>query len=307
MPQKDTSQIKSKIIQTLNERGPSLPIHISKKIEMSMLFASAFLSELLSENRIKVSKMKIGGSPLYYTPETETQLENFSEYLKGKEREAFDLLKENKVLKDSNQEPSIRVALRSLKDFARPTEKNDGLYWKYFKHKEETDSKNESETKQNTQKSNEENKESEETKNSKKEENQIRVDENENNPSKNKENQKKQSTQKSKTKKKSSSSKKNEKFFNKVKEYLNKKNIEILDIIGFDNKELILKINEEDKEKILIAHNKKRIDEKDLTKANKKASEYKLEYVIFCLGEPLKKLNNLIDAINNLDKIEKIE
>ncbi len=282
MPQKDTSEIKKKIIQTINEKGPSLPVHISKAIEMSMLFASAFLSELLSENKIKVSKMKVGGSPIYYTPETKTQLENFSKYLEGKEREAFDLLKEKKILKDSEQEPSIRVALRSLKDFAKPIEKNDGLYWRYFTYKEENFP--------SFKKSNEK-QENEEEKDSKKQE------------------LKKQEKPKKTQKRKASkvSGKKNEKFFNNVKEYLTKKEIEISDIIGFNNKELILKIKEKEKEKLLVAHNKKRIDEKDLTKANKKASEYGLEYVIFCLGEPLKKLSNLIDAINNLDKIEKIE
>ena len=46
---KDTSEIKEKILSILKRRGPSLPVHIAKEIESSMLFTSAFLSELVSE------------------------------------------------------------------------------------------------------------------------------------------------------------------------------------------------------------------------------------------------------------------
>ncbi|MFW6283305.1 MAG: hypothetical protein ACOC1P_04610, partial [Minisyncoccales bacterium] len=137
MATQDTLPIKEKIIKTLKEKGPSLPVHISREIEQSSLFTSAFLSELLSEKRIKISNMKVGNSPIYYVPETESQLENYSDHLKNKEKEAFMLLKEKKFLKDSEQEPAIRVALRAIKDFAKPTEKNNELYWRYFNVSEE--------------------------------------------------------------------------------------------------------------------------------------------------------------------------
>jgi len=44
MPIKDTSEIKEKIILILRKNGPSLPVHIAKEIETSILFTSAFLS-----------------------------------------------------------------------------------------------------------------------------------------------------------------------------------------------------------------------------------------------------------------------
>ena len=56
----------NKIIQVLEENGPSLPIQIAKKLQMSSLFISAFLSELTNENRVKVSHLKMGGSPVYF-------------------------------------------------------------------------------------------------------------------------------------------------------------------------------------------------------------------------------------------------
>ena len=101
--------------------------------------------------------------------------------------------------------------------------------------------------------------------------------------------------------------KKDNKFFNKVKESLIKKNIEILDIENFNKTDLILKIKKDGEEKLLIAFNKKRIREEDIIKAHKKSSEIGLKYIILSLGEPLKKLSNFIEAIQNLSEIDKIE
>ena len=61
-------------------------------------------------------------------------LTNFSQHLNNKEKEAFCLLREKKFLVDSKQEPSIRVALRSIRDFAKPFKKPDTeeIIWRYF-------------------------------------------------------------------------------------------------------------------------------------------------------------------------------
>ena len=70
-----------KIINILRIRGPSLPIQIAKELSMNSLFISAFLSELADSKRIKVSSLKVGGSPLYYLIGQEEKLENFYKYL----------------------------------------------------------------------------------------------------------------------------------------------------------------------------------------------------------------------------------
>jgi len=130
-------EIKNKIINFLKVRGPSLPIHIAKEVNLNTLFASAFLSELSNEKKIKISQMKVGGSPLYYLEENVGMLENFYNYLSGKEKEAFLMLKANSVLQDSDLHPAIRVALRNIKDFAYPLtikiDNVDLLFWRYFK------------------------------------------------------------------------------------------------------------------------------------------------------------------------------
>ena len=120
------------MIQT---KGPSLPVHISRGLGVSLLFAGAFLSELYSEKRIKISDMKVGGSPLYYLEGQEAMLENFIGHLQGREREAFSLLKQEQVLDDEAQTPITRVALRAIKDFAVPIRVRINeelkLYWKH--------------------------------------------------------------------------------------------------------------------------------------------------------------------------------
>lgn len=132
MPSQNTAEIKEKIIHYIKQKGPSLPVHIAKEINTSTLFTSAFLSELLSEKKIKASHMRVGTSPIYYAPEHEAKLENFSKFLKRKERESFEILKKEKFLKDSEQLPAIRVALREIKDFAIPFQVNEEIIWRYM-------------------------------------------------------------------------------------------------------------------------------------------------------------------------------
>jgi hypothetical protein len=128
---------KAKILGILRIKGPSLPVQIGRESGISMLFAGAFLSELASEDSLTISKMKVGGSPLYYLKGQEPMLDNFYKYLPEKEREAFLMLKQKKVLEDKKQLPAIRVALRSIKDFAFPFKKDEEIFWRFHTTSEE--------------------------------------------------------------------------------------------------------------------------------------------------------------------------
>ncbi|MFH1425257.1 MAG: hypothetical protein ABIG28_00815 [archaeon] len=132
----EVSRSKDRILSTLRMKGPCLPVQISKEIEFSPLFAAAFLSELKGEGKVKISNMRVGSSPLYFLPGQENMLEKFSGYLNQREKEAFFLLKEKKVLEDSEQTPVMRVALRAIKDFAHSVNVRVGgeskLFWKHF-------------------------------------------------------------------------------------------------------------------------------------------------------------------------------
>ncbi|MEK6914675.1 MAG: hypothetical protein AABW83_03425 [Nanoarchaeota archaeon] len=133
----DAVEIHKKIINLLNEKGPSLPINIAKSVGITSLFVSAFLSELVNQNDIRVSNLKVGGSPLYYIEGQQKKLENYYKYLHPREAEAYMLLKQHKVLKDNDQDPVIRVALRSIKDFSYGFKIGDEIYWKFFSVSEE--------------------------------------------------------------------------------------------------------------------------------------------------------------------------
>ncbi|MEK6824078.1 MAG: hypothetical protein AABY06_03520 [Nanoarchaeota archaeon] len=320
MPQQDHLQVKEKIISFIRIKGPSLPVHVAKEINTSILFTSAFLSELISEKRLKISKLNVGNSSLYFTQGQEPLLEGFSQHLKGKEKEAFELLKQKKILKDSEQHPAIRVAIREIKDFAIPFKKDEQIYWKYFtasdqellnKIKEEQKTESlltnlpEIQIKEEISRINEVKKQFEIAE--KKPE--IKIEEKPQNfevfsiqKLKVKANKKEPEKIKEKLSKKGG-----DKFFNKVKEFLSKKSIEIIDIEGFSKTDLTLKIKVQNKEKLLIAYNKKKIDEKDIINAYKKASKLKQTFIILSLGEPNKKINDFIEAVKNLDEILSIE
>lgn len=296
----DTSKIKERIISILNIKGPNFPSPIASEIQTSILFTSAFLSELLSEKRIKITNMKVGSSPVYYLEGQENQLEPLAtKYLKSKEKDAFLLLKEKKVLKDKEQNPAIRVALREIKDFAIPEEKNSELYWVYFiTQKEEI--KIPEKTEEIKMETKPEPEKPLEIFDKKPEEKEPEAEVEKETPKPKKKIIKKIA-------KKKTSSKTNEKFFNKVKESLIENNIEILDIIGFSKKDLMLKIKENNQEYLLVSYNKKTLKEEDILNAFKKALELNLEYQIMLFGEPSKKISNIIEASKKLKEIKRIK
>jgi hypothetical protein len=324
MPQKDTSQIKENIVRIIQSRGPSIPATIAREMELSILFTSAFLSELLSEKQLKISSMRIGSSPLYFIPGQEFFLEKFAtSHLKSKEKDAFLLLQERNFLKDSEQEPAIRVALRSVKDFAFAFKYNEEIYWRYFKTPpsefkpikpipkivpekvEEEKIVSPKIILEKVEKAPRGIPKSIEQEGKEQVSKELNIFDEEKREPKQIANIPKEI--KKKVVRKKNPQKKNEKFFNKVKEFLSQKSIEISGIEGFSKNDLHLRIKSEDKEKLLVAYNKKRINEADLINANKKAVELNLEYDVLCFGEPLKKLDSLIGAIKNLGSLGKIE
>lgn len=127
-------ETKNRILQVIQERGPEFPVRVASTIGQNNIFTAAFMSELVGEQKLKLSSMRVGGSPLYFIPGQEEQLQRFTEYLNHKEKEAFKLLKQSEILEDSEQEPAIRVALRSIKDFALPVKIVDNgqekIFWK---------------------------------------------------------------------------------------------------------------------------------------------------------------------------------
>ena len=90
---------RDKILQLIRLNGPLLPSAINKEIETDVLVASAMLSELVDNKIIKLSSVKVGGSPLYYYPGQENKLQQYSDKLHEKEQRTYELLREKKILK----------------------------------------------------------------------------------------------------------------------------------------------------------------------------------------------------------------
>ena len=130
-------ELKFKVLEYIRMRGPVIPVQISKQIGSNILFAGAVLSELLANGKIKISTAKIGGSPVYYFPGQESRLSMLYQYLHQREKHVYDLLRQNKTLKDRALQPVERVALREIKDFAYPLQVNDELFWRWYLINEE--------------------------------------------------------------------------------------------------------------------------------------------------------------------------
>ncbi len=69
---------------------------------------------------------------------------------------------------------------------------------------------------------------------------------------------------------------------------------------------LVLLVDIMETEKFIVAFNKKRVDEADIGKASKKASEYGKPYILLSKGGPLKRIENLKEDLKNLDEFRKL-
>ncbi len=126
----------AEVLKVVEREGPLLPIQVKKALGGETWTIGAILSELAASKKVRISQLKIGGSPLYFLESQKELLQRFADYLKGPERKAFELLRERKVLRDSSLEPAVRVALRNVKDFAKPlrvaAKEGEELFWKWY-------------------------------------------------------------------------------------------------------------------------------------------------------------------------------
>ena len=120
-----------KVLAYMRQQGPVLPTQVAKVLEKDTFYAGAILSDLLSKKIIRITTAKLGGSPVYYLPEHQEKLSLLYQHLPMREKEAYDMLKEHKILKDEETQPAIRVALKALKDFAVPVQIGNTFYWRW--------------------------------------------------------------------------------------------------------------------------------------------------------------------------------
>ena len=275
----DVGQKKEKIISFIKDNGPSLPVRIAKTIEMEPVFASAILSELLNEKRIKMSNLRVGSSSLYLLQGQEKMLEDFADNLKSVEKEAFLKLKEKIVLEDEKEEPAIRVALRNIKDFAIPFEKEEKLFWRYSFTDENKLSSLLNPKQQEVQKE----EEKEKHKLTKKEEKIGKIFSKENS---NKEDK--------------------PEFLNEVKKFLEKREIDLIEEIKTEKREIIAKVKIKTKigeiKFLLVAKNKTSTNKEELNAAIQQANYNKMPCLLLLKKEPSGLIKKILEE-NNLIKL----
>ncbi|MBI2152046.1 hypothetical protein HYU21_04935, partial [Candidatus Woesearchaeota archaeon] len=95
--------VQDQILEFLNVTGPTIPTKVAKTIKTDIIIASAHLSDLAAQKKIRISSLKLGGSPLYYLPGQEEQLYNFAAgNLNPKDMAVLDRLKTEGVLREAD-------------------------------------------------------------------------------------------------------------------------------------------------------------------------------------------------------------
>ncbi len=301
-------QTKEKILNFVKQNGPSLPVKVAATVGMSNLFTAAFMSELISEQKLKLSNMRVGSSPLYYIEGQEEQLQRYSEYLNHKEREAFKKLKETEILQDDELEPAIRIALRSIKDFAIQLQimhnNEQKIFWKIHTLNN-NEAKELIDRKINPRNLNKEIQEEKVVEKEEKIESKIISEETTN---------KKINIFDSNEKKKSQSSIQKEissPFIDSIREIISVKNLEVLSEILIKKKEYSAKVRTDThlgkQEFYLIAKDKKKISTEDLVFLLQKSQAEKMPGIILSNGEIDKKAIDYYKEWRNLIRHEKIK
>ncbi|MEK6858752.1 MAG: hypothetical protein AABX53_02470 [Nanoarchaeota archaeon] len=299
---------KEKILNVIKTVGPSFPTRISREAGISPLFIGALLSEMLAEKKVMMSAMKVGSSPLYFLPGQEAQLENFTQYLNHKEREAVSRLKDSLILDDETQDPAIRVALRKLKDFAIPITVHESgtekLFWKFFTTSDER-AKEIIEPIVTPKQHTDPRKNVEETPQTVQTVQAIKEERRE---------EEKEQMQPRKVEKKEKAIKKAKEpsaFTRNVKEYLAAKEIEVLEDLPTKAKEYNARVRIDTllgkQEYLLLAKEKKKLTEDDLAIALHKAQSEKMPALILTPGELDKTAKPYLDQWKNLLKLEKLK
>lgn len=128
--------VQDKILSFLKS-GPTTPSKVAKHVKLDTLIASAHLADLSSRKKVLISKIKVGGSPLYFLPGDEGKLLPFAQdNTNPKDYDVLQRLQKEKVLRESELDLLSKVALRHLPDFAIPlhvrTKDSVELFWKFF-------------------------------------------------------------------------------------------------------------------------------------------------------------------------------
>src|SRR3989344_1080412 len=130
------NQLRDAVYQFVLDNGPLIPVQVARNFKIEIMMSSAYLSELVAEKKLNVTKfLKIGTSPLYYAHGQEAKLRDFFTHLPQRPRQITEILETSKILRDIALEPWQRVALRETIDFAVPIKvvtDREEVFWRWY-------------------------------------------------------------------------------------------------------------------------------------------------------------------------------
>jgi len=284
---------KKTALDIIQREGPSLPSAISGRLGLPLLLTSALLSEMRGDKSVKLSSLKVGGSPLYFVEGQEAMLDNFTKHLEQKEQEAFELLKKQEVVDEEKMEPAHRVAFRSMKDFAVPVnvklENGEKVFWKFHTTSNETVNQKISESLKIKEKPKEEIKE--------------KTDEKKPAEAKEEKHEEKREERKKSVRK----PKDTEKIKAKISDWICKKGLIIEKEIDDENSCVVSTTSQVGKIHFLAVTNlKKSISEADLSLAYQQGQNVKMPVLLLTNGTLTKKAQAYLEQLGKLIVVEKI-
>ncbi|PIN78608.1 hypothetical protein COV16_05780 [Candidatus Woesearchaeota archaeon CG10_big_fil_rev_8_21_14_0_10_34_8] len=127
---------KDNVLQVVKMKGYVVPSDLTRQFHVDTFIMGAVLSDLVREKKLIISHVKVGRSPVYYPPEHKSKLQDLYNYLNEKDKQVYDLLKKEKVLRDTDQSPLIRVSLKTMRDYSKPIEVTVGdktqIFYKWY-------------------------------------------------------------------------------------------------------------------------------------------------------------------------------
>lgn len=125
------------VLDAVKTNGPLIPIEVRHILKSGdSIIIGATLSTLVSRGLVLVTNIKRGGSPFYYVKGQEEKLADLSKFLNDKDRKTFEILRQKQILRDTEQDPLIRVSLRNIPDFAKRLDVDLGrekeVFWKWY-------------------------------------------------------------------------------------------------------------------------------------------------------------------------------
>ena len=114
---------KDNLVRFIREKKFVLPQQVSENFETTTIVASATLCELVKDNLVGITNLKLASSPYYYDKKNLSCIIEIGEkHLKSYEREVFEKAREVQVLNKSALSIQHALACERISDFLYPLE-----------------------------------------------------------------------------------------------------------------------------------------------------------------------------------------